>query len=194
MKHLAFLLLFSAQFWETKPPADWSEAELNKLLTDSPWAQMVAAPGSSSATPVQVFIATANPIEQAELEWDRRHTKKKSEPDTMKEEYRAWLKENRAGQIILAIAVRNVNAFSEGQESKTMENESVMVIGRKKYKMTGYFPPSAGDPYLRLAFPREVKPSDKRVTFDLYIPGIGIGYRSAEFSVKDMIVNGKLEM
>ena len=69
-----------------------------------------------------------------------------------------------------------------------------MRIGRKKYKMTGHFPPSAGDPYLRLAFPRVATAADKSVTFDLYVPGVSMGARSAEFSIKDMIVKGKLEM
>jgi len=195
MKLLAFLLLFAGQFWESKPPADWSENELKTLLTDSPWAQMVQAPGNPGhASAVQVMLASADPIARAEAEWDRRYSKKKSEPDTMAEEYRAWLSENRATQIVVAISAGKPDAYSDEREMRTMEEQSVMTVGRKKYKMTGYFPPSHGDPYLRLAFPREVKQSDKNVVFELYVPGVGIGYRSAEFAVKDMLVNGKLEM
>ena len=69
-----------------------------------------------------------------------------------------------------------------------------MIVGRKKYKMTGHFPPSAGDPYLRIAFPREVTAADKSVNFELYVPGVGIPFRSVEFRVKDMTVKGKLEI
>jgi hypothetical protein len=60
--------------------------------------------------------------------------------------------------------------------------------------MTGHFPPTAGDRFLRLAFPREVQATDKTVVFDLYLPGVPNPYREAEFQVKDMLVNGKLEM
>jgi hypothetical protein len=60
--------------------------------------------------------------------------------------------------------------------------------------MTGHFPPSAGDPYLRIAFPREVTANDKSVNFELYVPGVGIPFRSVEFRVKDMTVKGKLEI
>lgn len=196
MKFLALVILLAGQFWESKAPADWSQSELNTLLTDSPWAQMVQAPGTSGAAQaVQVMIATAGPIEKAEAEWDRRTSKKKNaEPDLMKEEYRAWLGENRAKQIVLAVHANVGDAYSDEREMRTMQEESIMHVGRRKYKMTGYFPPSAGDPYLRLAFPREVGAADKSVIFDLYIPGVGIGYRSAEFSVKEMMVNGKLEM
>ncbi|HTS76667.1 MAG TPA: hypothetical protein VMG40_10710 [Bryobacteraceae bacterium] len=198
MKVLPILLLLAGQFWETKAPADWSEAELNQLLTDSPWAQMMPAPGpGGDAPPVQVMVATAAPIEKAQAEWDRRFTKKKPAPgpNLMKEEYLTWLEDNRATQIVLAIATPNKNnAFGDDREMRSMQDESVMIVGRKKYKITGYFPPAPGDPYLRLAFPREVRATDKKVTFDLYVPGVAIPYRSAEFSVKDMMLDGKLEM
>lgn len=197
MMYFALLLLLLGDFWSQKAPSEWTQAELNQLLTNSPWAQLVAAPGvNNSVGPVQVMIATAKPIQLAETEWDRRQpaSHKKEQHEEMREEYQAWLKENGGAQIIVAIAAHLGAAYSDEQEMKTMQNESVMRIGRKKYKMTGYFPPSDGDPYLRLAFPREVKATDKTVGFDLYIPGVGIGYRSAEFSVKDMMVDGKLEM
>jgi hypothetical protein len=69
-----------------------------------------------------------------------------------------------------------------------------MRVGRKRFKMSGYFPPSPGDPYLRLAFPREVTSSDKILTFDLYLPGVPIPFRKAEFTLKDMLWKGKLEL
>jgi hypothetical protein len=44
-----------ADFWDTKPPEQWSEEEIGRLLTDSPWAKQVTvetvsetAPGSES--------------------------------------------------------------------------------------------------------------------------------------------------
>ena len=104
MKYLALLFWLAAPFWETAAPADWSDSQLKGLLTDSPWAQLVGATGSSSARAIQVLVATAGPIEQGELEWDRRFTKKKAEPDLMKEEYRVWLQDNRATHIVLAIS------------------------------------------------------------------------------------------
>lgn len=192
MKHLALLFWLAAPFWETSAPANWSDSEVKTLLTDSPWAQFVGAQGS--APTIQVLVATAAPIQQAEAEWDRRFTKKKAEPDMMKEEYLAWLQENRSKQIVLAISAgKNSDLLDEG-EIRRMEEQSVMVVGRKKYKMTGHFPPSAGDPYLRMAFPREVTANDKTVEFELYVPGVGIPFRSVEFKVKDMIVKGKLEI
>jgi hypothetical protein len=32
-------LLLAADFWETKDPATWSASEIERILTDSPWAQ-----------------------------------------------------------------------------------------------------------------------------------------------------------
>jgi|HubBroStandDraft_2_1064218.scaffolds.fasta_scaffold190938_2 hypothetical protein len=194
MKYFALLFWLAAPFWETSVPADWSDAQLKRLLTDSPWAQLVGAMGSSSARPIQVLVATAGPIEQGEAEWDRRFRKKKAGPDLMKEEYRVWFQENHASQIVLAISAGKSSDLADESEIRRMKEQSVMIVGRKKYKMTGYFPPSDGDPYLRIAFPREVTASDKMVNFELYVPGVGIPFRAVEFKVKEMMVKGKLEI
>ena len=191
------LFLFAAPFWEAKTPADWTENELEQLFTDSPWAQMVTAPGRAAPAPsVQVYLATAALMEQAERERDRRYREKRpaSAPDVLAEDYQAWLKENRETQIVLAVRMATNAGFFDEREVRRMEEECVMRVGRKKFKTTGHFPPSAGDPYLRLAFPREVQSRDKTVVFELYLPGVPIPEREVEFSVKEMMVRGKLEM
>ncbi len=128
MKPLLLLLFFAAgPFWETKAAHDWGDDELLKMMTDSPWAQMAQGP-AANASPMQVMLATAEPIEQAEAERERRyrlrHPKPGDEPgDLLVQEYRDWLKENRATQIVLAIGVGQSDAFSNGEESKRMEEE-----------------------------------------------------------------------
>jgi hypothetical protein len=193
MNLLVLLLTFAAPFWQSKAPADWSQQELDSMFTDSPWGQLLAASGRNDAPQVAAYFATAAPMETAERERDRRAKRKNTKPveDPMAGEYRAWLAENRATQIVLAIAV---GGKFDDQDSARMQEECVMRVGRKKIRMSGYFPPSSTDPYLRLAFPREVAASAKTVTFELYIPGVALPFRSAEFKVSDMILNGKLEM
>lgn len=112
----------------------------------------------------------------------------------MQQEFRDWLDDNRATQIVLAISAGKTNAYDDEREIQEMEKESVMIVGRKRYKMTGHFPPTNDTPYLRIAFPREVTEKDKSVTFELYVPGTGAPFRAVEFTVKDMIVKGKLEI
>ena len=74
-----------------------------------------------------------------------------------------------------------------------MEEESIMRVGRQKYKMEGHFPPVPSDPFLRLVYPRVATERDKSVNFELYLPGYG-PYHEAEFRVRDMMYKGKLEM
>jgi hypothetical protein len=196
MKWLAVLFWLAGPFWEAKAPVDWTENEVNQLLTNSPWAQMLDAPSKAGSSTVQVFLATSAPIEQAERQWDLRFKKNRpgSPANNRDEEFQAWLNENRAKQIVIAVMVNLPQALSDEQETHRMEEECVMRVGRKKLKMSGYFPPSAADPYLRLAFPREVSTNDKNVIFDLYLPGVPIPFRQADFKVKDMLFKGKLEM
>ena len=193
---LSLLLLAAEPFWLAKPAAQWTDPELTQMLTNSPWAQMAVAPGPRVA-PALVFLATAAPLQQAEQERARRAQLKRpsseiTEGDLAVEEYREWVEQNRQTQLILAILIPDAQAFSDQREVQRMEEQSVMRLGRRKIKMSGHFPPSSADPYLRLAFPRQVQPSDKALGFDLYLPGVSAPYRSVEFSVKDMVVGGKL--
>jgi hypothetical protein len=123
----------------------------------------------------------------------KRKAKETTEGDVLQEEYRAWLEENRQTQLVLAIRVTNTKVFSDEREVRRMEEQCVMRVGRKKIKMTGHFPPSAADPYVRLAFPREVQLSDKTLAFDLYVPGVSAPFRTAEFALREMLVDGALE-
>lgn len=193
------LLMLSASFWETKAPADWTEEELLRLFTDSPWAQMVeaSAQAESHGSAVEIFLATAGPMQDAEKERQRRYVRKSNLPaveSPMDTEYRLWLEDNQATQIVLAVRIPRTKDFDDAGQVKRMEDQSIMRVGRKKYKMTGHFPPTANNVYLRMAFPRQVTESDKSIEFDLYLPGVTPPYRMVEFRVKDMVVKGKLEL
>jgi hypothetical protein len=195
---IAFLLslfLLADPYWVNKPPAEWSEPELLALLTNSPWAQPVDGPGPN-APAVEVYLATAGPMQLAEKERDRRIAvrRKPGTPIPENAEYRLWMEDNHATQIVLAVRIQNNKGFLDEREVKRMEEESTMRAGKKKIKLTGTFPPSEGDPYLRLAFPRQVDLSDKSLIFELYLPGVPSPFRNAEFKLKDMLVNGKLEL
>ena len=36
-----------SDFWNKKPPAEWSSDEIDRLITSSPWARQVSAEGSA---------------------------------------------------------------------------------------------------------------------------------------------------
>ncbi len=199
MKLVAILALLSASVWESKAPADWTDEELVRLFTDSPWAQMIDATGIKEAhgETVQMYLASAAPMREAEKERQRRYVRKANgtaPEEPMDAEERIWLEDNLATQIVLAIRVQHANEFDDAGEVRRMEQESILRVGRRKFKMTGHFPPTARDPYLRMAFPRQVTESDKFLTFDLYVPGARPPFRSIEFRLKDLMWKGKLEL
>ncbi|HLJ17721.1 MAG TPA: hypothetical protein VKV15_24705 [Bryobacteraceae bacterium] len=187
----ALFFLAAPPFWEAKLPRQWTDPELALLLHDSPWAQMAPPPKSSESPPEQIYVATAHPIRDAEMERMRRRALRLHTSDSGFDEYLEFLRDNAGQHIVLAAYVPDVNALADAEESHRMEQESIMKIGRKKYKMTGSFPPTPTDPYLRLVFPRVLQPSDKSVEFDLYIPGLSGPYREIEFAVKDMVYKGQ---
>lgn len=202
------LLLFADPFWQVKPPMEWTDVELSQFLADSPWAQMSAQPGKSqvgknagSGQPIQVYLATAGPVVKALAERDRRTELRRPgltkalADDPLSEERAVWFSDNRGGHIIVAARVGNNDAFSSGAETRRLEQDSAMDTGRGRVKLSAYFPPTQTDPHLYLAFPREpVSPADKVISFELYLPGAPGPYRTVTFKVKDLLVDGKLEM
>jgi hypothetical protein len=189
---LAFFILLGLSakpFWEAKPPAEWTDEQVQEVLSNSPWAQ--SAETALEGGGVTVYLATARPIQEAERELLRRATRQTAEDDESAEEYRAFLRENQGKCIVLAVRLPGWNAPAE---AKKMEEESVLKVGRKKYKMAGHFPPTPADPYLRLVFPRAVSTSDKAFSFELYLPSVPGPYRPVEFRVKDLTYKSVLEM
>jgi hypothetical protein len=180
------LFLLAQPFWETRPPEKWSYLEIGNMRTNSPWAQAVGP-----QPVVLVYFATAQPIEDAEGELRLRSRNTLHEPDA---DYLTFMSENREKVIVLAIPYKSLAGLGKEAEEKKMAEESEMAVGKRKYKIVGHFPPVPSDPVLRLVFPREIQPTDKRVVFRLYLPGIDFPDREVEFSVKDMMYQGKLAM
>ncbi|MGA2739437.1 MAG: hypothetical protein ABSG65_18600 [Bryobacteraceae bacterium] len=176
------LALLAAPFWETKAPSDWTDAQIELLLHDSPWAEM-----AEPAPAVQVYLPSARPMREAEAELARRRGK------PLNEEYVEYIAHEGANKLIVAIAYKNLTPLADEEEAHRMEEESIMRVGGRKYKMEGHFPPVPADPFLRLVYPREANERDKAVAFDLYLPGYG-PYHEAEFRLRDMLYKGKLEM
>jgi hypothetical protein len=187
MRSLPVLLFLLAQpFWEAKPPEKWSEAEIDAMRHSSPWVQTVGP-----APNLLVWLATAEPVEEAEAEarLRTRHTEKEPDPD-----YAAYVTESRESAFVLAIAYPTLKDLGRAEEDRRMEQECQMIVGRRTYSIIGHFPPTPSDPVLRLVFPRVVKPADKTITFRLYLAGLNFPERELEFRVKDLLYHGKLAM
>jgi len=182
--HLICILLawLAAPFWETTAPKDWTDEQIQLLLNDSPWAQ-----AADPKPTVQIYLATATPVREAEAELARRNDK------PIGDDYVDFVRDEGSRNVVLAIAYTNWTALEDAGESRRMQDESVMKIGRKKYQITGHFPPTKSDKFLRLVYPRVVTDTDKSIVFELYLPGNG-PYHEAEFRVRDMVYKGKLEM
>lgn len=179
---LCFLAL---PFWQAREPSQWSDLELQQLLSDSPWAQTLGP------VPVVVYLADATPVEEAEREERRRGHTRTPQPDF---DYTDYLRLHREEILVLAIPYAARTTFGTEAQQKRMEEESEMRAGKRTYKVLGHFPPTEDDPVLRLVFPRRVDPADKSLIFRLYLPGMTFPEREVEFRLKDLEYRGKLEL
>lgn len=191
---LGLLLLANAPYWETKPPGQWTDDELAAMFESSPWVKTLAPPMKVGSAPsIHSYLATARPMRDAEREQRRRQEQRRpSEAPDM--EYETFLGENEGKYVVLAVLLPARAALADPKEVKRMEEESFLRVDRKKYKMTGHFPPEASDPYLRLVFPRAIEPDAKTLVFELYLPSALFPYRQMEFWIRDLSYKGKPEM
>ena len=197
---MLLLLLLATPFWQEKAPAEWTDLRIAQFLNDSPWAH--AAKGNTKVTgaPVQTYLASSAFVERVEKERNRRAAlRRKQEEGALTEEYRFWFEDNRKEQVILAVRVSTPTvgtplAFSNESEVRRMQEDSTMHSGSLSVKMSGYFPPSANDPYLHMAFPRSIiQPLEKYLSFQLYLPGIAGPYRTVDYLPSELIVDGKAD-
>jgi hypothetical protein len=172
------LLLLAAKFWEATPPAQWSEAELRQMFVESPWADAGA------------YLATARPMRIAEAEL-RRRTGAKS--DLLYEDYLAWLEENGAKHVVLAVKLPKPELLADAAEARRVEKEALLSVGRTRVRAVLHFAPSSADPWVRLVFPRPQLGAAKEMTFELYVPGSAAAYTQAVFAVKDLMWKGTPE-
>jgi hypothetical protein len=192
---LCALLVAPPSFWESKAPHDWTDLEVTSLLNDSPWARAALTQGIVGQPGIQTYLASALPVQQAEAELSRRRRIRNRPAGPVEtDDYLEFLKQHQGESIVLTVFFPDPIQLAAAKELKRMEEECIMKIGRKKYKMTGHFPPTSDDPYLRLVFPRQLGPKDKSVEFDLYLPGAPDPYRIAEYVIKELMYKGKLEI
>jgi len=192
---LCALLAAPPPFWESKAPHDWTDLEITGLLNDSPWARAALSQGSVRQPGIQTYLSSALPMQEAEAEVRRRRQiRNRPTGPAETDDYLEFLKQHQGESIVLTVFFPYPMQLADAKEVKRMEEDCFMKIGRKKYKMTGHFPPTPDDPYLRLVFPRQLGPKDKSVEFDLYLPGAPDPYRIAEYVIKELMYKGKLEV
>lgn len=194
MHLFAALLMLATPFWEAKDPRAWSDQELLRVMTDSPWAQVTEF---RSGSPMPIYLASAKPARDAEIEWMRRYTLKAGIPPATQmpasREYELFMQENLGKVIVVGVRNSNFQALSSREETRRMEDESFLRVGKNKIRMTGHFPPADSDPVLRFVFPRPAE-FGKELNFELYIPGVTAPYRQAVFKVRDLLYKGQLEL
>jgi hypothetical protein len=172
-------------FWTARPAAQWTDAELDGLLRDSPWAQTEG---------VTVYFGTAAPVLAAERERLRRRGEANAEFDH-DTDYDEFLRERGSEVIVVTVRAQDQTGLRVNAETAKIESDCQLRSGKKLVRLLALFPPTPGDPFLRLVFPRELDPKADKVQLELYIPAMdGKAWRTFEFRVKAMQVAGKLEI
>src|SRR6202035_2992531 len=55
------LCLWAAEFWQSKPSTEWGDRDLQKMITNSPWARPFSVPMSGPAPPPRGRVVGSKP-------------------------------------------------------------------------------------------------------------------------------------
>lgn len=183
---IAMLLLQIANpFWETKPTANWSVAECERLLRNSPWVQ--------ADSPYRVYITSAEPVRIAEERIRAKAALGGEVTAELDQDYQQFVNERYRDHVIVGVHMPNPTLLFDPREVADVVKESRMKLGKRKHKLVAHFPPTAADPVLRLVFPKKLVGDEKTLTLELYIPGSTTPWRNFEFLLKDLTWKGKAE-
>lgn len=207
--------LYAAEGWQTKPFTEWSEQEVQKLASDSPWCRPYlvlishdmlapsngrnagsrpnggAAPGEADEKiPTVARWQTALPIREAVA-----RLKYRDEAGTAAEA-KALVN---AAQTTYSIAItgsfaRLLGGNQEKLKAATMKGTSLAVKGKVALKPSDVaFSASGVDAEVTFTFPRSegITADDKEIDFSTKIADETFRYR---FHPKDMVFGGKLEL
>lgn len=180
------LALLAAPFWETLAPEEWSDEQIQMILTSSPWV--------SPQDGAHIYLASARPVREAELErWERRQEEITNIEFPESDEYIEFLLENGGDFIVLAVHIPYPRYLRGEKDTKAMEKRCVLITGKKKHRIVGHFPPTPGDKYLRLVFPRVVPSDSEEILFHLYVPGVPRPHREVIFKTANLTYKGSPE-
>ncbi len=220
---LIFLMAAGAgrggKFWEEKPFTEWSEKEVRKLLFDSPWVkkwrynvpEMAIItrdrfPRSTTSDVTEIIPKERHIREQtyyiswvSALPWKQaivRYNQLQGNPlDVIQIERFLSAPES---CIQINITISDPELLSLNLRDKMMEMTYLQTKTGKRIPLLDYHPPTRENERVALfIFPREedgkslITLEDKEVTFTTRLDNLTL---RCKFKLKDMVINGKLEI
>ena len=206
-------LLFAAGFWDTKPFPEWSDKELQKLMTDSPWVRQIrgkinaqpsdepgqaqipdlSGPTSAAAPslPVMLRWISALPVKQGEMR------ARFGKDAATAPEARKFLEQPRTFYILAVAGIPGYLISKGGADNakEAIARSTILTLkGKPSMQPTVVeFAPAGLNVTVMLGFPRsnEITLADEEVAFSTVIGTVLVRYK---FKLKDMVVRGKLEL
>lgn len=180
---LAGVAVYAKDFWETKPPDEWSQRDCQKMLTNSPWAkelslvgvnysQLGGAASSDSQAPYITYtirLNSAEPVRQAAVRqikilnnYDSLPTEKKQEFDRS---IHAFLAGPPSEYVVATVSfetnnrdfLRDLLRHWQTQTTDLLQN-SAFLSGSKgdKVRLAQFVPVQGANQEFQFVFPRSV--------------------------------------
>jgi len=207
------MCLFAADFWQSKPFADWSDKDVQRMLLNSPWSKLCVIESGAQTSSTQMRhgnragamnpeagISSLNLIIRWESAMPVRQAmvKKKFGAEAKTSfEARSTLEAPAEFYIVSVNGVPRADLphDTEGIKKQMLSQAMLLIKGKDPIKATDFMMRPEGDQNSEglFAFPKSapIVEDDKEVEFVARIGELSVRQR---FRLKDMLLNGKLEL
>jgi hypothetical protein len=203
----------AGEFWNDKKPEDWTEEEIQELLTRSPWAKegAVSVFGGAGGSLLNRNGAMNRSGNMSSTGRQRTNTTQTTQGDSPDLRYRAFVRWQSALPIREALKEKSIPGVSDSYiiavvgdlamgdpEADEAQRESRLDMMKQYTKLDrrgGPLPLTNIQPVQKLGtlfyFPRAEPIKDGQVTFSTKMGPVEV---KCKFTVKDMMYRGKLEL
>jgi len=201
------------EFWNTKKPEEWTEEEIQEMLTRSPWAKegAVSVFGGAGGSLLNRNGAMNRSGNMSSTGRQRTSTTQTTQGDSPDLRYRAIVRWQSALPIREALKVKSIPGISDSYilaivgdlamadpEADEAQRESRLDMMKQYTKLDrhgGPLPLTNIEPVKNLGtlfyFPRAEPIKDGQVTFSTKMGPVEV---KCKFTVKDMMYRGKIEL
>jgi hypothetical protein len=188
-----------ADFWNRKPPADWTLAEIERLLNDSPWAQEVTPVYTSIPPRIDNRTWSENPPiglpqgrkHKISLKVPYRATVRWESAEPIRSAQKTRLPAAFDGYHVIAILFWGDVAHDLGPKPVEDLKQSAVLVGRRAVDAEIVQVYREGPDGFLVGFPKTSTSGAKQLEFSA---GAGIVALKAKFKMSDMLYHGQLAL
>jgi len=192
-----------SDFWNKKPPAEWTPMEMARLLSDSPWAEEITPTYTSLPPPTDhrpwnetppIGRGPISTTQKRQIKAAYRATIRRESAEPIRNAHKIGLPAVSVDSYVIGILFRNPSARDLGSKPAENIKESALLVGNRPVAANFVQPhPEATNGFL-VGFPKTSTISTRSVKWLEFSARVGFLALKVRFNTGEMLYHGQLTL